>query len=94
MCTDRQTLEKRSELLRETSALRQQNSELKMLLHQYLNARVNRELQVPPARVFGSAIQTQTHAQLAIQSAAAAISGPQSPGRSARAVLPPISSSK
>lgn len=63
-----------------------------MLLHQYLNARVNRELQVPPARVFGSAIQTQTHAQLALQSAA--ISGPQSPGRSSRAPLPPIGANK
>ncbi|XP_062406695.1 dynein regulatory complex protein 1 [Sardina pilchardus] len=41
----------RSKLLVDTQKLRQQNSELKMLLHQYVNSRVNAELEIPPTQV-------------------------------------------
>ncbi|KAG5276681.1 hypothetical protein AALO_G00108490 [Alosa alosa] len=41
----------RSKLLVDTQKLRQQNSELKMLLHQYVNSKVNAELEIPPAQV-------------------------------------------
>lgn len=41
-------LESRKELIHETGQLRQQNSELKLLLHQYMHAKINRELEVPP----------------------------------------------
>ncbi|KAL2082211.1 hypothetical protein ACEWY4_022029 [Coilia grayii] len=44
-------LTERSKLLVDTQKLRQQNSELKMLLHQYVNSRVNAELEVPPTQV-------------------------------------------
>ncbi|CAL1532912.1 unnamed protein product [Lymnaea stagnalis] len=46
-----ETLNGRSTLLTETESLRQQNSELKLLLHQYINSKVNAELQIPPTRV-------------------------------------------
>lgn len=38
----------RSKLLNETEAVRQQNSELRLLLHQYMHSPVNKELEVPP----------------------------------------------
>ncbi|XP_076129293.1 dynein regulatory complex protein 1 [Alosa pseudoharengus] len=41
----------RSKLLVDTQKLRQQNSELKMLLHQYVNSKVNAELEIPPTQV-------------------------------------------
>ncbi|XP_052761400.1 dynein regulatory complex protein 1-like [Mya arenaria] len=45
------TLGSRAGLINETDALRQQNAELRMLLHQYVNSKVNAELEVPPTRV-------------------------------------------
>lgn len=38
----------RSKLLNETEAVRQQNGELRLLLHQYMHSRINKELEVPP----------------------------------------------
>ncbi|ESP00267.1 hypothetical protein LOTGIDRAFT_225997 [Lottia gigantea] len=46
-----ETLQSRSNLILETDALRQQNAELRMLLHQYVNSKVNTELEIPPTRV-------------------------------------------
>ncbi len=42
------TLKARAQLIEDTDALQLQNSELRMLLHQYMQARINRELQIPP----------------------------------------------
>ena len=41
----------RSSLIKESQTLHQQNSELKALLHQYLNSQVNQELYIPPTQV-------------------------------------------
>ena len=38
----------RSKLIDETSSLRQQNGELRLLLQQYMHSQVNRELEIPP----------------------------------------------
>ncbi|KAK7091693.1 dynein regulatory complex protein 1-like [Littorina saxatilis] len=46
-----ETLNSRSGLLTETEALRTQNAELRLLLHQYVNSKVNAELEIPPTRV-------------------------------------------
>lgn len=46
-----EVLTSRSGLINETDALRQQNAELRMLLHQYVNSKVNGELEIPPTRV-------------------------------------------
>ncbi|XP_019619158.1 PREDICTED: dynein regulatory complex protein 1-like [Branchiostoma belcheri] len=45
------TLDERAKLITETDALRQQNAELRMLLHQYVNSKVNGELEIPPTKV-------------------------------------------
>ncbi|XP_061176506.1 dynein regulatory complex protein 1-like [Saccostrea echinata] len=46
-----EVLTSRASLINETDALRQQNAELRMLLHQYVNSKVNQELEIPPTRV-------------------------------------------
>uniref|UniRef100_A0A8W4FCZ7 Dynein regulatory complex protein 1 n=1 Tax=Sus scrofa TaxID=9823 RepID=A0A8W4FCZ7_PIG len=45
-------LTQRAELLIENRSLEQQNTELQQLLQQYLDSKVNSELQVPPTHVF------------------------------------------
>uniref|UniRef100_H0WS42 Dynein regulatory complex protein 1 n=1 Tax=Otolemur garnettii TaxID=30611 RepID=H0WS42_OTOGA len=45
-------LTQRAKLLMENEALEQQNTELQMLLQQYLDSKINSELQVPPTQVF------------------------------------------
>ena len=44
-------LEKRENLIDETDSLQLQNTELKMLLQQYLDAQVNQELLQPPVQM-------------------------------------------
>ncbi|XP_065062608.1 dynein regulatory complex protein 1-like [Rhopilema esculentum] len=46
-----ETLTERAKLIQTTTGLRQQNSELRMLLHQYINSRINQELEIPPTKV-------------------------------------------
>ncbi|XP_071226910.1 dynein regulatory complex protein 1 isoform X2 [Salvelinus alpinus] len=41
-------LTERSKFITDTQSLKQQNTELRMLLHQYVNSRVNAELEIPP----------------------------------------------
>ena len=41
----------RRSLIAETDSLRQQNMELRLLLHQYMHARINQELEIPPSLV-------------------------------------------
>uniref|UniRef100_A0A8C9QHX7 Dynein regulatory complex protein 1 n=1 Tax=Spermophilus dauricus TaxID=99837 RepID=A0A8C9QHX7_SPEDA len=45
-------LTQRAKLLVENNSLEQQNSELQMLLQQYLHSKINSELQIPPTHVF------------------------------------------
>ncbi|DAA24389.1 dynein regulatory complex protein 1 [Bos indicus x Bos taurus] len=45
-------LTQRAELLIENSSLERQNTELQQLLQQYLDTKINSELQVPPTQVF------------------------------------------
>ncbi|XP_004377746.1 dynein regulatory complex protein 1 [Trichechus manatus latirostris] len=45
-------LTERARLLLENDSLEQQNTELQMLLQQYLDSKINSELQVPPTQVF------------------------------------------
>ena len=44
-------LKERGRLIQDTDSLRQQNAELRLLLNQYINSKVNQELEVPPTRV-------------------------------------------
>uniref|UniRef100_H2Y381 Dynein regulatory complex protein 1 C-terminal domain-containing protein n=2 Tax=Ciona intestinalis TaxID=7719 RepID=H2Y381_CIOIN len=44
-------LTERSTKIQETDGLRQQNAELRMLLHRYISSKVNQELEIPPTRV-------------------------------------------
>lgn len=44
-------LDKREKLIEETDSLQLQNTELKMLLQQYLDAQVNQELLQPPVQM-------------------------------------------
>ena len=44
----------RSKLIENTDHLQQQNSELRLLLHQYMHSNINYELEVPPALVMPS----------------------------------------
>ncbi|KAJ8009536.1 hypothetical protein DPEC_G00089900 [Dallia pectoralis] len=41
----------RSKLIKDTQSLKQQNTELRMLLHHHINSRVNAELEIPPTKV-------------------------------------------
>ena len=41
----------RAQLIQETDSLRQQNAELRLLLQQYMHARINQELEIPPTLV-------------------------------------------
>lgn len=45
-------LTQRAKLLIENNSLEKQNTELQMLLQQYLDSKINSELQVPPTQVF------------------------------------------
>lgn len=45
------TLTARMQLIQETDSLRQQNIELRLLLQQYMYARINQELEIPPMLV-------------------------------------------
>ncbi|KAJ3277802.1 hypothetical protein HK104_002964 [Borealophlyctis nickersoniae] len=44
-------LTERAQLANQVTSIRSQNEELKMLLRQYMAARVNDELQVPPTQI-------------------------------------------
>merc|ERR1712007_235320 len=44
----------RSKLIEETDKLQNQNSELRMLLQQYIGSRVNQDLQIPPTHTIPS----------------------------------------
>ena len=50
----------RVELLDDTASLRQQNVELRTLLSQYMDARINRELHVPPTLVLPMSVAMQS----------------------------------
>lgn len=51
------TLQSRATLITDTDSLRQQNTELRLLLHQYMHAKVNQELEIPPTLVLPVPVQ-------------------------------------
>ncbi|XP_072490041.1 dynein regulatory complex protein 1 isoform X2 [Notamacropus eugenii] len=53
-------LTQRAKLLSDNEFLEQQNTELQMLLQQYIDSKINLELQVPPSRVFQGAMKWET----------------------------------
>ena len=50
-------LKDRSNALDDCDQLRAQNSELKTLLHQYMSADINRDLQIPPTVVMAHQVR-------------------------------------
>ena len=60
-------LQGRAKCIEDTEGLRSQNTELKMLLNEYLGSKINQELHVPPTSVIPSLAQALTRAQNAHQ---------------------------
>jgi len=60
-------LQGRAKCIDETETLRSQNTELKMLLNEYLGSRINQDLHVPPTSVIPSLAQALNRAQNAHQ---------------------------
>eukprot|EP01135_Chromosphaera_perkinsii_P003238 Nk52_evm13s239 gene=Nk52_evmTU13s239 len=54
-------LNDRWKIIQETQSLRDQNNELKTLLHRYMTASVNRDLEIPPTRVLPVQINYKTN---------------------------------
>ena len=50
-------LSARAKLIEERDAMKQQNAELRLLLHQYMHNKVNRELEIPPALTMPTALE-------------------------------------
>ena len=56
-------LQGRAKCIEDTEALRGQNTELKMLLNEYLGSKINHDLHVPPTSVIPSLAQALARAQ-------------------------------
>ena len=54
------TLVARSQLIQATDGLRQQNIELRLLLNQYMYARINQELEIPPTLMLPATVQSSS----------------------------------